>query len=72
MIGYSDTLNVSLHRLMIPKEGVVPPSVRLAQSSIRSAPPSMADLVVTKSEVAISIMYLFSPISNSLFIDNIK
>ncbi len=39
------------------EEGVVPPSARLAHSSMRSAPPSTADFVVRKSEVAISIIY---------------
>src|SRR4026208_2001640 len=62
MIGYSNTLNASLHLLIVPKEGVVPPSARLAHNSILSAPPSTADLVVVKSEVAISMMYFFDVI----------
>jgi hypothetical protein len=42
---------------MVPKEGVIPPSVNAAHNSILSAPPSTADLVVVKSVVAISIIY---------------
>jgi hypothetical protein len=56
MIGNKGIEKASLHFFIWAYEGVVPPSARFAHSSILSAPPSTADFVVRKSEVAISMI----------------
>jgi hypothetical protein len=55
-MGKISTGNASRHFLIMPFDGVVPPSVSAAHNSMRSAFPSTAAFVVLKSAVAISMI----------------